>query len=52
MTWMTDAETFYRERDAEIRTIVQRLEIVTHETPGHTVFRPEDILEANEGEVR
>ena len=26
MTWMSDAETFYRERDEEIRTIVQRLE--------------------------
>ena len=29
MTWMSDAETFYRERDEEIRTIVQRLEVMS-----------------------
>lgn len=52
MTWMTDAEVFYRERDDEIRDIVHRLEIVTYESGGHTLFNPNEIIDHNNDEVR
>ena len=52
MTFMKDAEVFYRERDTEIKTEVERLEVVTRSFGGHTLFEPEDIISANDGEVR
>ena len=51
MTYMRDAEVFYKQRDAEIKTIVNRLEIVTKSFGGHTLYEPEDIIEANDGEI-
>ena len=41
MTYMRDAEVFYKQRDAEIKTIVNRLEIVTKSFGGHTLYEPE-----------
>lgn len=38
---MRDAEVFYKQRDAEIKTIVNRLEIVTKSFGGHTLYEPE-----------
>ena len=51
MTSMKDAEVFYRERDTEIKTVVERLEVVTKTFGGHTLFDPQEIITANEDEV-
>jgi len=51
MTSMKDAEVFYRERDTEIKTVVERLEVVTKTFGGHTLFDPQEIISANEDEV-
>ena len=52
MTFMKDAEVFYRERDTEIKTVVERLEVVTKSFGGHTLFDPQEIISANEDEVK
>jgi len=49
MTWMKDAEVFYRQLDLEIKTIVARQEIVTKSFDGQTLFNPDDINESNGG---
>ena len=41
MTWMKDAEVFYRQLDLEIKTIVARQEIVTKSFDGQTLFNPD-----------
>lgn len=51
MTSMKDAEVFYRERDTEIKTVVERLEVVTKTFGGHTLFDPQEIISANEDEI-
>ena len=51
MTYMRDAEIFYKQRDAEIKTIVNRLEIVTKSFGGHTLYEPDEIIEVNGGEI-
>merc|ERR1711935_74072 len=51
MTYMRDAEIFYKQRDAEIKTIVNRMEIVTKSFGGHTLYEPDEIIEANGGEI-
>ena len=48
---MTDAETFYKIRDDEIRDVVHRLEIITTAMPGHTIFDHNEIIDHNDGEV-
>ena len=51
MTRMKDAEVFYKRRDNEIDTVVNRLEIVTKTFGGHTLYEPQAVIDANDGEV-
>ena len=48
---MKDAEVFYKRRDNEIDTVVNRLEIVTKTFGGHTLYEPQAVIDANDGEV-
>ena len=41
MTWMTDAEVFYRQLDKDISTEVARREIVTKPFNGQTLYKLE-----------
>ena len=41
MTWMTDAEVFYRQLDKEVTTEVNRREIVTKAFDGQTLYKLE-----------
>jgi hypothetical protein len=51
MTYMRDAEVFYRQLEAEILEEVNRREIVTRSYHGHTLYDPQEIIDANEGQV-
>ncbi|CBY17995.1 unnamed protein product [Oikopleura dioica] len=51
MTYMRDAEVFYRQLEAEILEEVNRREIVTRSDHGHTLYDPQEIIDANEGQV-
>jgi len=51
MTWMTDAEVFYRQLDKDISTEVARREVVTKPFNGQTLYKLEDINEANDGKI-
>jgi len=48
---MTDAEVFYRQLDKDISTEVARREIVTKPFNGQTLYKLEDINEANNGKI-
>ncbi|CAG5076754.1 Oidioi.mRNA.OKI2018_I69.PAR.g8536.t1.cds [Oikopleura dioica] len=51
MTWMKDAEIFYRERDEEITKVVHRMEIKTKSFLGHTLYDPDEVIAKNGGKI-
>lgn len=51
MTYMRDAEVFYRQLEAEILEEVNRREIVTRSFHGHTLYDPQEVIDANDGQV-
>jgi deoxyribodipyrimidine photolyase len=51
MTWMKDAEIFYRERDEEITKVVHRMEIKTKSFLGHTLYDQDEVIAKNGGKI-